>query len=36
MRVLLIPNSGVPPHGAAEPDAVISRLADLRPLIEAW
>jgi putative hydrolase of the HAD superfamily len=36
MRAVLIPNSGVPPYAAAEPDAVISRLADLRPLIDAW
>jgi putative hydrolase of the HAD superfamily len=36
MRAVLVPNSDVPPYAAAEPDAVISRLADLRPLIEAW
>lgn len=36
MRAVLVPNSDVPPYTAAEPDAVISRLADLRPLIEAW
>jgi putative hydrolase of the HAD superfamily len=36
MRAVLIPNSDVPPFAAAEPDAVISRLADLRPLIETW
>ena len=36
MRAVLIPNSDVPPFEAAEPDAVIDRLADLRPLIESW
>ena len=36
MRAVLVPNSDVPAYAAAEPDAVISRLADLRPLIEAW
>jgi putative hydrolase of the HAD superfamily len=36
MRAVLIPNSDVPPYAATEPDAVISRLADLRPLIDAW
>lgn len=36
MRAVLVPNSDVPPYAAAEPDAVISRLADLRPLIESW
>lgn len=36
MRAVLIPNSDVPPHPAAVPDAVISRLADLRPLVAAW
>jgi putative hydrolase of the HAD superfamily len=36
MRAVLIPNSDVPAYAAAEPDAVISRLTDLRPLIEAW
>jgi putative hydrolase of the HAD superfamily len=36
MRAVLIPNSDVPPFAAAVPDAVISRLADLRPLIESW
>jgi putative hydrolase of the HAD superfamily len=36
MRAVLMPNSDVPPYAAAEPDAVISRLAELRPLIEAW
>ena len=36
MRAVLVPNSDVPPYAATEPDAVISRLADLRPLIDAW
>jgi hypothetical protein len=33
---VLIANSDVPPYPAAEPDAVISSLADLRPLIDTW
>jgi putative hydrolase of the HAD superfamily len=36
MRAVLVPNSDVPPYATAEPDAVISRLADLGPLIESW
>ena len=36
MRAVLIPNDGVPPFAAAAPDAVIARLADLRPLVESW
>jgi putative hydrolase of the HAD superfamily len=36
MRAVLVPNSDVPPFAAAVPDAVISRLAELRPLIESW
>ncbi len=36
MRAVLIPNSDVPPFDSAMPDAVIDRLADLRPLIESW
>lgn len=36
MRAVLIPNSDVPACGEAEPDAVITRLADLAPLIDAW
>jgi putative hydrolase of the HAD superfamily len=36
MRAVLVPNSDVPPHRAAVPDAVISRLAELRPLLETW
>ena len=36
MRAVLIPNSDVPPFDDARPDAVISRLADLRALIESW
>jgi putative hydrolase of the HAD superfamily len=36
MRAVLVPNSDVPPFAAAVPDAVISRLAELRPLVESW
>jgi putative hydrolase of the HAD superfamily len=36
MRAVLVPNSDVPPFDAAEPDAVINRLAELQPLIESW
>jgi putative hydrolase of the HAD superfamily len=36
MRAVLIPNSDVPAYDGAEPDAVIARLADLAPLIDAW
>jgi putative hydrolase of the HAD superfamily len=36
MRAVLVPNSDVPPFDAAEPDALINRLAELRPLIESW
>jgi len=36
MRAVLVPNSDVPPFAAAVPDAVIRRLAELRPLLEAW
>ena len=36
MRAVLIPNSDVPAHPAAAPDAVISRLAELRPLLDRW
>jgi putative hydrolase of the HAD superfamily len=36
MRAVLVPNSDVPAFGEARPDAVIGRLADLGPLIEAW
>ncbi len=36
MRAVLVPHSDVPPYEATEPDAVISRLAQLLPLIEAW
>jgi len=36
MRAVLVPNSDVPTFADAEPDAVIERLADLEPLIEAW
>jgi putative hydrolase of the HAD superfamily len=36
MRAVLVPNSDVPACADAEPDAVITRLAELAPLIEAW
>jgi putative hydrolase of the HAD superfamily len=36
MRAVLIPNSDVPQYDGAVPDAVISSLADLGPLIESW
>ena len=36
MRAVLVPNIDVPPFDAAEPDAVIKRLAELRPVIEGW
>jgi hypothetical protein len=34
--VVVIPNSDVPPHAGAEPDAVIRRLSELPSVIEAW
>jgi putative hydrolase of the HAD superfamily len=36
MLAVLMPNSDVPPFAAAVPDAVVGRLAELRPLIESW
>ncbi len=36
MRAVLVPHSDVPPYEAAEPDAVISRLAELQPLLASW
>jgi len=36
MRAVLMPNSGVPAFPDSVPDAVVSRLADLRPLLETW
>jgi putative hydrolase of the HAD superfamily len=36
MRAVLIPNSDVPPFDGAIPDAIISSLAELPPLIESW
>jgi putative hydrolase of the HAD superfamily len=36
MRAVLIPNSDVPSYEAVVPDAVVSRLSDLAPLIESW
>ena len=36
MRAVLVPHSDVPAYADAEPDAVITRLAELAPLIDAW
>ena len=36
MRAVLVPHSEVPGFDGAQPDAVITRLADLAPLIDAW
>jgi putative hydrolase of the HAD superfamily len=36
LRAVLVANSDVPAFADAEPDAVITRLADLAPLIETW
>jgi putative hydrolase of the HAD superfamily len=36
MRAVLVPHSEVPACAEAEPDAVITRLAELGPLIERW
>jgi putative hydrolase of the HAD superfamily len=36
MRAVLIPNSDVPPFDGARPDAVITRLSELPPLLESW
>jgi putative hydrolase of the HAD superfamily len=36
MRAVLIPNSDVPTFPGSTPDAVVRRLADLRPLLASW
>ncbi len=36
MRAVLVPHSDVPGFEGAEPDAVITRLADLAPVVETW
>jgi putative hydrolase of the HAD superfamily len=36
MRAVLIRNSDVPPFESAVPDAVISRLSELPPLLDTW
>jgi putative hydrolase of the HAD superfamily len=36
LRAVLVANSDAPAFADAEPDAVITRLADLAPLIESW
>jgi putative hydrolase of the HAD superfamily len=36
MRAVLVPNSAVPAYDGVTPDAVITRLADLLPHLDAW
>jgi putative hydrolase of the HAD superfamily len=36
MRAVLIPNDDVPSYENVAPDAVVSRLSELAPLIESW
>jgi putative hydrolase of the HAD superfamily len=36
LRAVLMQGSDVPPYDAARPDAIITRLADLRPVLESW
>jgi putative hydrolase of the HAD superfamily len=36
LRTVLIPNSSVPGHDGAVPDAVITRLSDLLPVLSAF
>jgi putative hydrolase of the HAD superfamily len=36
MRAVLVPNDSVPPFDEAKPDAVITRLSDLLPLLDSW
>ncbi len=36
LRTVLVPHSRVPACDGAEPDAVIERLPDLLPLVDAW
>jgi len=36
MRAVLVPNSDVPAFGDVQPDAVVSRLAELLPHIDRW
>ena len=36
MRTVLVPNSTVPPYAGGVPDAVISRLSELLPQLDAW
>jgi hypothetical protein len=33
---VLIPNSDVPTFPGSTPDAIVARLADLRPLLDTW
>ena len=36
MRAVLVPNSDVPAFADAVPDAIVSRLAELGPLLDSW
>jgi hypothetical protein len=36
MRAVLVPNSGVPPFDETKPDAIITRLSELIPLLDSW
>ena len=36
MRAVLLPNNDVPPFDGAAPDAVITRLSELPPLLDSW
>ena len=36
MRAVLVPNSAVPAHDGAQPDAVISRLSELLAHLDGW
>jgi putative hydrolase of the HAD superfamily len=36
MRAVLVSNSEVPPHDAAAPDAIITRLSELPAIVDAW
>jgi len=36
LRAVLMQGSDVPPYAPAKPDAIITRLADLRPVLQSW
>ena len=36
MRAVLVPNSSVPPFDETKPDAIITRLSELIPLLDSW